>query len=153
MAGGSSMSILLTRSSGSARKETPKAENDGSLVLPHYLQRETKARLEGKAKDWQKKPQQSVWEDLCSGKALQREGFSRLRAAGVSCHQVPLPQRRAWPKTAAWLMHKQWRSSLRFGRSRQPVLELPRISQDEASTLLPSRLAELEHPELKFSIS
>lgn len=105
----------------------PKAENDGSLVLPHYLQRKTKARLEGKAKDRQKKPQQSVWEDLCSGKALQSEGFSRLRAGGVSCHQVPLPQQRAWPKTAAWLMHKQWRSSLRFGRSRQPVLELPRM--------------------------
>lgn len=98
MAGGSSMSILLTRSSGSARKETPKAENDGSLVLPHYLQRETKARLEGKAKDWQKKPQQSVWEDMCSGKALQREDFSRLRAAGVSCHQVPFPSGEPGPK-------------------------------------------------------
>lgn len=33
------------------------------------------------------------------------------------------------------------------------MLEHPRISQDEASILLPYRLAELEHPELKFSIS
>lgn len=40
------LSKHLTRSFGSARKEMPKSENDGSLILPHYLQRETKARLE-----------------------------------------------------------------------------------------------------------
>lgn len=48
MAGGE-LSKHLTRPSGFARKEMPKSENDGSLILPHYLQRETKARLERKA--------------------------------------------------------------------------------------------------------
>lgn len=35
------------RPSGSARKETPKAENDGSLVLPHYLHAEPDRNGEG----------------------------------------------------------------------------------------------------------
>lgn len=42
------LSKQLTRPSSSARKEMPKSENNGSLILPHYLQRETKARLERK---------------------------------------------------------------------------------------------------------
>lgn len=42
------LSKHLTRPSGSAREKTPKSENDGSLILPHYLQRETKVRLERK---------------------------------------------------------------------------------------------------------
>lgn len=37
-----------TWSFGSARKEVPKSENNGSLILPHHLQRETKAELERK---------------------------------------------------------------------------------------------------------
>lgn len=59
------LSEHLTRPSGPARKEMPKPENNGSLILPHYLQRETKGRLEWKARDWEKS-----LTGLCIGRPL-----------------------------------------------------------------------------------
>lgn len=87
------LSKHLTRSFGSARKEMPKSENDGSLIFPHHLQRETKARLERKEVGVGEAASLAR-EEVYSGKALQRE---HVVASPVTESLYPLPRTAGQP--------------------------------------------------------
>lgn len=106
----------------------PKSENDGSLIFPHHLQRETKARLERKEVGVGEAASLAR-EEVYSGKALQREDFSTL------WHHLSLSHFTLCPELLASLVYEEPCERQRFDESspRSTHPRFPKMTQHFAS--------------------